>query len=83
MILEVIADVIIPTLMGNTINEGVLTAKIDLVYKNGIYMIIMAILAFLFGGLSTYCGAKAGQGLGRNLHWQCSKNSDFFICQFR
>ncbi|NLM19552.1 MAG: ABC transporter ATP-binding protein, partial [Clostridiaceae bacterium] len=67
MILEVIADVIIPTLMGNTINEGVLTGKIDLVYKNGIYMIIMAILAFLFGGLSTYCGAKAGQGLGRNL----------------
>ncbi|HHT23926.1 MAG TPA: ABC transporter ATP-binding protein [Clostridiaceae bacterium] len=67
MILEVIADVIIPTLMGNTINEGVLTGRIDLVYKNGLYMIIIAVLAFLFGGLSTYCGAKAGQGLGKNL----------------
>ncbi|NLJ70787.1 MAG: ABC transporter ATP-binding protein [Clostridiaceae bacterium] len=67
MILEVISDVIIPTLMGNTINEGVLTGRIDLVYKNGIYMIIIAVLAFLFGGISTYCGAKAGQGLGKNL----------------
>ncbi|MGI6579690.1 MAG: ABC transporter ATP-binding protein [Saccharofermentanales bacterium] len=67
MILEVIADVIIPTLMGNTINDGVLAGKLDLVYKNGIYMIIIAVLAFIFGGLSTYCGAKAGQGLGKNL----------------
>ncbi|MGB4609354.1 MAG: ABC transporter ATP-binding protein [Saccharofermentanales bacterium] len=67
MILEVIADVIIPTLMGNTINDGVLAGKVDLVYKNGIYMIIIAVLAFIFGGLSTYCGAKAGQGLGKNL----------------
>jgi len=67
MILEVVADVIIPTIMGNTINDGVLSGQIDLVYKNGLYMIIAAVLAFIFGGFSTYCGAKAGQGLGKNL----------------
>lgn len=67
MILEVIADVIIPSLMGSTINDGVLAGNINIVYQNGIYMIIIALFAFLFGGFSTYCGAKAGQGLGKNL----------------
>ncbi|MDI9490583.1 MAG: ABC transporter ATP-binding protein [Clostridiaceae bacterium] len=67
MILEVVVDVIIPSLMRSTINGGVLAGNVNLVYRNGLYMIIAAIFAFLVGGISTYFGARAGQGLGKNL----------------
>lgn len=67
MILEVVVDVIIPSLMRSTINGGVLAGNVNLVYRNGFYMIIAAIFAFLVGGISTYFGARAGQGLGKNL----------------
>lgn len=67
MILEVFGDVLIPRLMGSTINDGVLTKNLDIVYSNGIKMIIVALLAFVFGASSTYFAAKAGHGLGKNL----------------
>jgi len=67
MILEVFGDVLIPTLMESTIDDGVLTQNVDIVLQNGKYMIIVALLALAFGIASTYFGAKAGQGFGANL----------------
>lgn len=67
MALEVFGDVLIPRLMGSTINSGVLEKNLDIVYSNGIKMVIVALLAFIFGASSTYFAAKAGHGLGKNL----------------
>ncbi len=67
MILEVFGDVLIPSLMESTIDNGVMNQNIDLVIKNGKYMILVALLALFFGVVSTFFSAKAAQGFGANL----------------
>lgn len=67
MIAEVFCDVMIPRLMGMTINEGILQENISMVYKNGYLMIGLAFFGLVTGGLSSYFASKAGQGFGYNL----------------
>lgn len=67
MILEVFGDILIPSLMESTIDNGVMNQNIDLVIKNGKYMILVALLALFFGVVSTFFSAKAAQGFGANL----------------
>ena len=41
MILEVFGDVLIPTLMESTIDDGVLTQNVDIVLQNGKYISLL------------------------------------------
>ena len=67
MILEVVADVAIPRLMGDTINRGVLEGAISVVNRNGWIMMAAAAFGMFMGSVSTWFGAKASQGFGKNL----------------
>ena len=62
MILEVFGDVIIPYLMAGIVDIGIVNKDIDYIIKIGMIMILAALLAMLFGVLSSFFGASAGYG---------------------
>ncbi len=68
---EAIVEVIIPLLMTDIINNGVGTGELppnpDLIWRNGILMIVMAFVSLLFGILSGIFATKASAGVAKNL----------------
>ena len=62
MVLEVVADIIIPYLMSKIVDIGIGNQDIQYVLKIGSIMILAALLAMFFGILSANFGARAGFG---------------------
>ncbi|NLK26958.1 MAG: ABC transporter ATP-binding protein [Clostridiales bacterium] len=67
MILEVVADIIIPYLMSRIVDIGIANRDIDYIVKTGLIMVVAAIFGILFGVLSSHCGAKAGYGFAAEI----------------
>lgn len=67
MILEVIADIVIPYLMSRIVDVGIANRDIDYIVKVGLIMAGSALLGMLFGILSSHCGAKAGYGFAAEI----------------
>jgi ATP-binding cassette subfamily B protein len=67
IILEVIADIIIPYLMASMIDIGVGSGNMEYVYKSGLLMVGVSMIALLFGVLSGRYAARASSGFAGNL----------------
>ena len=67
MLLEVISELMIPLMMGFIIDKGINSSNLNAVFKYGSLMLICALAALLFGGLSAHYGAYAAAGLAKNL----------------
>jgi len=67
MILEVVADIIIPYLMSLIVDVGIKNQDIDFIVKAGLLMVASAIIAMVFGILSAHCGARAGFGFASEI----------------
>lgn len=67
IIIEVLLEIRIPLLMSKIVDVGIATQDITYVLKTGGLMIVMAVLAMLFGIISAVCGAKAGMGFGSEI----------------
>ncbi len=62
MVLEVLADIIIPFLMANIVNIGIANRDGDYVLRMGFLMIGVAIFGGAMGTISSHLGATAGYG---------------------
>lgn len=67
MVLEVLADIIIPYLMSLIVDVGIANRDLNYIVQLGIIMIISALLAMTFGILSAHCGARAGFGFAAEI----------------
>lgn len=67
MILEVLADIVIPYLMSRIVDFGIVNQDINYIVKTGIIMIVAALLGMAFGILSAHAGAKAGYGFAAEI----------------
>ncbi|BDF59584.1 ABC transporter [Christensenellaceae bacterium] len=67
VILEVLMEVLIPYQMANIIDVGIQGQDINYVIQIGIELVVMAMLALLFGALAGKFAAEAGAGYARNL----------------
>lgn len=67
MILEVLADIIIPYLMSKIVDVGIANGDIDYIVKIGIIMILSALLGMAFGVMSAHAGARAGYGFAAEI----------------
>lgn len=67
MILEVLMEMLIPLMMASIIDKGVYAGNMPHIYKMGIVMIGMALIALFAGIMGGRCGAKASTGFARNL----------------
>ncbi|WP_326907276.1 ABC transporter ATP-binding protein [Sedimentibacter sp. MB31-C6] len=67
MILEVLADIIIPYLMSLIVDIGIVNQDIEYIVKIGLIMVASALLAMTFGIISAHCGARAGFGFASEI----------------
>lgn len=67
MILEVIADIVIPYLMSLIVDVGIANHDINYVIKIGLIMILAALLGMTFGIISSHFGATAGFGFSAEI----------------
>lgn len=65
--LEVIMEVIIPTLMAGLIDYGIDAGNLGYIWRMGILLMVTAMFSLAFGVLSGRFAAKASAGFARNL----------------
>jgi len=64
---EVIIEVLIPLVMSKIIDVGIRNRDMEYVIKMGVFMVLMAMFALLFGALSGRFAAVAGMGFAKGL----------------
>lgn len=64
---EVVLEVAIPYVMAKLIDFGVSAGNMSMIYKYGLYLIILALLSLVFGVLAGFSSAKASTGFAKNL----------------
>lgn len=67
MVLEVAADIIIPSLMASLVDDGLLVGDRSYIIRTGLIMILVALFGLFNGSVSAYLGATAGFGTAANL----------------
>ena len=67
VVLEVFMEVLIPLLMANIIDIGIANGDMGYITEMGILLVVMAILALVFGAIAGNMAAKGAAGYARNL----------------
>ena len=65
--LEVLMEVLIPLLMARIIDVGIMEGDMAYIIKMGLLLILMAMLALVFGAKAGQLGAIASSGYAKNL----------------
>lgn len=78
MILEVLADIVIPYLMSLIVDIGIANQDAQYIVRIGIIMIFSALLAMTFGVLSAHAGARAGFGFASEIRKEAFKKVQGF-----
>lgn len=67
VVMEVFMEVLIPLLMANIIDIGIEQGNIGYIVKTGLLLVLLAMVALLFGALAGKYGAIASAGYAKNL----------------
>lgn len=78
MVLEVMADIIIPYLMSRIVDVGIANQDIRYIVKIGLIMIVAALFGMTFGIISAHCGARAGYGFAAEIRKETFKKIQDF-----
>lgn len=78
MILEVLADIVIPYLMSRIVDIGIANRDINYIIQIGLIMIVAALLGMVFGVISAHCGARAGFGFAAEIRHKVFKKVQNF-----
>lgn len=65
--LEVVMETLIPLLMARLIDEGIEKGNMERIWQYGVILVMMSLLALLFGALSGHFAAVASAGYAKNL----------------
>lgn len=65
--LEVLMEVLIPLLMANIIDIGIANGDMGYIIRTGVLLVVMAMLALVFGAKAGQMGAIASSGYAKNL----------------
>ena len=74
MLLEVVAETLIPLLMASIIDEGVRKGDMAHIYKVGAGMVVLAAFGLLTGVLGGKYGARASAGFAKNIRQAMYEN---------
>ena len=78
VIFEVAFDVLIPMMMAQLIDKGIEAGSMANTVRYGILLVVMAVVALIFGALSGRFAAKAATGFSRNLRREMYRNVQKF-----
>ena len=71
-------EILMPFITALIIDQGLEAANLNLVYRYGILMVVMALLSLVFGSLAGKCAASASAGLSANLRQAIYNNIQTF-----
>ena len=78
VIFEVAFDVLIPMMMAQLIDKGIEAGSMENILLYGLLLVVMAVVALIFGALSGRFAAKASTGFSRNLRREMYHNVQQF-----
>ncbi|MGI5929696.1 ABC transporter ATP-binding protein [Pseudoflavonifractor sp.] len=78
VIFEVAFDVLIPMMMAELIDKGIEAGSMENIVRYGVLLVVMAVVALMFGALSGRFAAKAATGFSRNLRREMYHNVQEF-----
>jgi len=67
MVAEVICELLMPRLMAAIVDVGIANGDMAAIVKNGIYMLLLAVIGMVVGVLAARVSTLGGQGFGANL----------------
>ena len=67
VVLEVLLEVLIPLLMANIIDVGIMNGDMNYIIKLGLLLVVMAMVSLFFGAKAGQVAAVAGAGYAKNL----------------
>ena len=67
MIIQVLGDLILPTLTADIIDNGIANGDVDYILNVGLKMIVMSLVAIAGAVANVYVAAKESQGLGKRI----------------
>lgn len=73
-----LAELYLPTLMGNIVDNGVVTGNITYIWKTGSLMLLIAAVTVLVSVLASFYSAKIAMGFGRNIRAALFKHINKF-----
>ena len=76
--MEILMEILMPFITALIIDQGLEAANLNLVYRYGILMVVMALLSLVFGSLAGKCAASASAGLSANLRQAIYNNIQTF-----
>ena len=77
-VLESVMETLIPLLMASIIDDGIEAGNVGHVYQFGLFMILAAAMALLFGVLAGRFAARASTGFACNLRADMYRNIQTF-----
>ena len=67
VILETAGELALPLLIAKIIDDGIMVGNLPMIYRIGVYMVIMAIAAVFLGAFGAKFGSYGSIGIGANL----------------
>ncbi|HPR81045.1 MAG TPA: ABC transporter ATP-binding protein, partial [Enterococcus sp.] len=67
MVVQVIADLYLPTLTSNIIDKGVAVGDIDYIWQTGIFMVGFSLISIIAAVGNTFFATRESQKLGKEL----------------
>ena len=67
MVIEVLCEITLPRLMAAIVDVGIAGSDMEAIVKNGLLMLLLAVVGMAAGVLSAWVAARGGQGFGANL----------------
>ena len=81
--LEVLMEVLIPFQMAKIIDTGIQGKNLNYIIEMGAILVVMAMLALLFGVLAGKFAAEAGAGYAKNLRHDIFYKVRIFVQKYR
>ena len=64
---ETVCELLIPLQMARIIDVGIKNMDMSVILRSGLIMALLTVFTMVFGVLSSFCAARASQGMGANL----------------
>lgn len=76
MVIQVLADLYLPTLTSNIIDKGVAQGDVDYIWHTGFVMIVFSLISILAAIANTFFATRESQKLGKQLRTDVYKKSE-------
>src|SRR5699024_10827375 len=75
---QAMSNLLLPTLMGNIVDHGVVAGDIPYIWRIGIVMLAVSVLTIIVAVLASYYSSKIAMGHGRDIRREVYQHIQYF-----